>query len=1276
MNNPTLTAAAMNRPFLYSAPPRERGGPLSLTMIARIMTSQSRRLPALMVVLACGLLPLRGAMVETGENLKDLPAVPPGFEVTLYARDPLVRNPCSMAFDSQGRLFIGMGPQYRNPKPATPPDSVVLVRDTDGDGVADQTHVFATGFNCIQGLAWHGRDLWVANAPDLTLVRDTNGDDVADEYVRIYTDLGNIEHGLHGLNWGPDGKLYMSKGNSKGRALNGLLKDEPGRLAPQAFRELWGLKPLPGAPAIPPPATFSPASYRSTYHDPRDDWGQMGGVLRCDDLGANLEIISRGLRNPWDIAFDAGFHWLGTDNDQNQGDRIFMPFYGADFGWGHRWSAGWTGENHLPTVPISGPVFAGSGTGIVYADAPGFPTNCRKVWIINDWLNKITYLYRPVWEGSLLQPAGGRWEEFIDGRGALYRPTDLEFGPDGALYVLGWGRGYGVELDQDGQMSNEGRIFRIAPRGTPTKAPAWKPVAQRDVPGLLEDLGAVVPARRVAAQDELVRRGVKEELVTALKGGALDEGRETWAAWALLRQGGALPQEVLQRSANLALQDLRARSATAEDLQNPDARFRLAALTAAHQRRQDGLTRAVVERLAVEDDRLCFYAAWNALADLLKETEARLLLKDPRATVRRGAFLALMKTGALQEAEILALSKDKDEAMRGLVSLALGKDENREAEAKGEPAYPLATNLQAKSKKRYATGTLRQGGMTYTDRRYVFKAVPALLDGACMIQTVNADDRSTADDFLRFETPLDVQVHVALDVRISTRPAWMREFTDSDLTIANDDTTYHVWTKNFPAGTVTLGGNADAGAPQGARSQYFVVLQPRPMTPPGQAATAEAVTALLGQGNARRGEALFHAAGAAGCGACHRVGGRGVVFGPELTGLGARMETKYMVQSILEPNAAITEGFSAHVVEAEGKSWFGVLAQESGDQLTLALPGGRKQKVAKKTITRHEIIPASPMPPMAALLSAQDVADLVAYLKVPQDGTVLKAEPGVAGVAKLGFETEGDLLHIRLGQVRLASYMMKSGLIRRPAFINLRTVRGVEVTRPFPVREKDPKKGGDHPDMHPGVWLGFGDVNGTDFWRNQGAVEHVKFLQKPGIENGVAGFTTLNRFVTAEGVELGHQILKAVIRPQAEGWRLSLETTLDGGEGELSLGAQEEMGLGVRMAGPWIEKSGGLVISSLGDRGARAAWGKEAAWWDYSGPGGGPGALLAPAPTNPLTCWGHTRDYGVMVANITPRDPPKNRTSIPAGKPLRLRFELLIHDAAIEPAAVVAEWFR
>jgi len=187
-----------------------------------------------------------------------LPSVPEGFRVSLFASEPLVYKPTSLCFDARGRLFVGQGPQYPQNETNTPTDSVHLLIDSDSDGVADQRKEFARGFNSIQGLVWKGRDLYVANAPELTIVRDLDNDDEADEYIGAYTDLGNREHALHGLQFGPDGKLYMSKGNSKGHNQ----PDKYGYVAPRPFRELWDVEHPPQAPDSYPVKTFTKDTYQ------------------------------------------------------------------------------------------------------------------------------------------------------------------------------------------------------------------------------------------------------------------------------------------------------------------------------------------------------------------------------------------------------------------------------------------------------------------------------------------------------------------------------------------------------------------------------------------------------------------------------------------------------------------------------------------------------------------------------------------------------------------------------------------------------------------------------------------------------------------------------------------------------------------------------------------------------------------------------------------------------------------------------------------------------
>lgn len=890
---------------------------------------------ALVLAAVAGTLFYRAHPSDSGEmDASALPQVPPGFEAKLFAKEPLVRNPAAMSFDRRGRLFIGMGPQYRMPQPDTPGDSVVIVLDGDGDGVADGSRVFATGFNCIQGLVWHGRDLWVANAPDLTVLRDHDGDDDADEFIRVFTDLGNLEHALHGLIWGPDGKLYMTKGNSKGLTL-------PGHVAPKPFRELWGVTAPAGSPDFPPPQTFRKEEYQHTYQDPKDDWGREGGFLRCDDLGANLEIVSRGLRNPFDLVFDSTFTWLGTDNDQHEGDRIIMPFHGAHFGWGHRWSAHWTGERHPPTAPVSGPLFDGSGTGVVAYDAPHFPPEWRGVWFMNDWLRKKTFVYRPRWEGALLQPEGGAWTEFVAAGRALYRPTDLEVGPDGALWVLSWGKLYNRPqklmrslLGQSDEI--EGRIFRIVCKDAPLlpwrTAKRSRPAEEWNFTELAEDLGSHLPAWRVDAQEELLRRGpaVGEKLRQLLAMPELSPAQETWALWTLGRMNKvALDDEfaALRGSLNRRIQSLRILAHRARTfarplpkivgaaLHDPEARIRFEAVQAIWQARDAQFTAPLQTLAATETDRLTFYAAWGALRDLAGIDGLHAMLKDPRGGVRYAALLALADLGELTTEVATALVDDA--ATAEVAALWLAK-------RSGNPF--ITFEPQPGEFEREATVWLTPG-MKPSVIRYT-------LDGSTPTEKSPLFPESTS---LVLRATTTVKAALFVEDKLIGDPATA------------------VFTRR-------------TGAPAATNS----------LAPRSQATTAAETLAALESARPERGRALFASAG---CAACHRAGALGRPFGPDLSNIGDRNDPEELIRAILEPDAAITEGFALQSVSTrEGESYLGILREETDLHLALAQSDGQLVRLAKATIAQRESLHRSAMPPFATILSAAQVADLVRWL--------------------------------------------------------------------------------------------------------------------------------------------------------------------------------------------------------------------------------------------------------------------------------------------------------
>jgi len=137
-----------------------------------------------------------------------------GFEVTLWAENPLLNKPIQMNFDPHGRLWVASSEVYPQIEPGqAATDKVIVLEDTAGTGRADKATVFADGLLMPMGLALGDGGVYVAQGNDLLHLKDTDGDGKSDVRRTVLCGFGteDTHHNLHTLNWGPDGRLYMNQ---------------------------------------------------------------------------------------------------------------------------------------------------------------------------------------------------------------------------------------------------------------------------------------------------------------------------------------------------------------------------------------------------------------------------------------------------------------------------------------------------------------------------------------------------------------------------------------------------------------------------------------------------------------------------------------------------------------------------------------------------------------------------------------------------------------------------------------------------------------------------------------------------------------------------------------------------------------------------------------------------------------------------------------------------------------------------------------------------------
>src|SRR5205823_2366855 len=137
-----------------------------------------------------------------------------GFEVNLFAADPRLAKPIQMNFDPKGRLWVASSEAYPQIRPGQKQnDKIIVLEDTDGDGRADRTTVFADGLLIPTGLEPGDGGVYVADSTDLLHLSDPGGTGKATKRRVVLSGFGteDTHHLLHTLRWSHDGNLYMNQ---------------------------------------------------------------------------------------------------------------------------------------------------------------------------------------------------------------------------------------------------------------------------------------------------------------------------------------------------------------------------------------------------------------------------------------------------------------------------------------------------------------------------------------------------------------------------------------------------------------------------------------------------------------------------------------------------------------------------------------------------------------------------------------------------------------------------------------------------------------------------------------------------------------------------------------------------------------------------------------------------------------------------------------------------------------------------------------------------------
>ncbi len=407
-------------------------------------------------------------------------------------------------------------------------ERIYQLRDSDGDGTADQMTVFAEGFNTevtgiAAGILCHDGWVYATIAPDLWRLKDTDDDGVADirEVVAhgFGMHLAYAGHDMHGPRLGPDGRIYWSIGD---KGVN--VTDKKGK----------------------------------TWYYPHE-----GAVLRVEPDGSGFEVFAHGLRNVQEVAFDDFGNLFGVDNDADlpgERERLVYIVQDSDSGWrcGHqymkeesRWmrediwkpQSSWQGGPSRQPLFITPPLanYSDGPAGFVREPGTALGKSLRGHFLLNQFPSGRMEVFTLEPDGVAFKMAGQR----LVNSGLM--GIGMAWGIEGALYLADWDGGY--PLDEKGGIWSVDAV--ADERDTAARQETLHLLAAgfgtRPESELQQLLGHADQRVRVGAQLELAKRGLWEPLLAVARDATrplLARVHGIWGAGIGLRRG-QLTEEVV-----------------------------------------------------------------------------------------------------------------------------------------------------------------------------------------------------------------------------------------------------------------------------------------------------------------------------------------------------------------------------------------------------------------------------------------------------------------------------------------------------------------------------------------------------------------------------------------------------------------------------------------------------------------------------------------------------------------------------------------------------------